>query len=114
MTKEMIEMLEQFELRYDEINESPRDNEIKSIRMAALMTDMETAFQIPILGVERIEAFKRAFPEVLSFYREVSFARAIWKEVNLMDKLPALLFTASSLSFAMFILIILVCIVNFF
>ena len=77
MTKEMIVMLEQFENRYDDIKGSPRDNEIKTLRMSALMTDMETAFQIPIYGIERIEAFKRAFPEVFSFYREVSYARAI-------------------------------------
>lgn len=77
MTTEMIEMLEQFENRFDEINESPRNDDIKSIRMSALMTDMEVAFQIPIYGVERIEAFKRAFPGIIEFYREVSIARAL-------------------------------------
>lgn len=77
MTTEMIEMLEQFENRFDEIQETPINDEIKSVRMSALKTDMETAFQIPIYGVERIEAFKRAFPGIIEFYREVSFAGAI-------------------------------------
>ncbi len=77
MTTEMIEKLEQFENRFDEIQETPVNDEIKSVRMAALKTDMETAFQIPIYGVERIEAFKRAFPGIIEFYREVSFAGAI-------------------------------------
>ena len=77
MTTEMIEMLKQFENRFDEIHETPINDEIKSIRMAALKTDMETAFQIPVYGVERIEAFKRAFPGIIELYREVIFAGAI-------------------------------------
>ncbi len=77
MTTEMIEMLEQFENRFDEIQETPVNKDIKSVRMSALMTDMEIAFQIPIYGLERIEAFKRAFPGIIEFYREVSFARAL-------------------------------------
>lgn len=77
MTMEMIVMLEQFELRYDDIRETPGDGDIQLVRMEALKTDMETAFQIPLTGMVRIEAFKRAFPEVFNFYREVSYAKAI-------------------------------------
>lgn len=75
MTLEMQQMLIKFKRRFEEIKESKRDSDIKSIRMAALMTDMENAFQIPIYGAERIAAFRRAFPGVIEFYREVSFAR---------------------------------------
>lgn len=75
MNKEMQQKLIKFKQRFEEINESKRDSNIKSIRMAALMTDMEVAFQMPLYGAERIAAFKRAFPGVVEFYREVSFAR---------------------------------------
>lgn len=76
MTKEMQQMLIRFKQRFDDI-QSAKDIEIKRIRAEALMTDMENAFQIPIFGADRIQAFNFAFPEVLKFYREVSLARAL-------------------------------------
>lgn len=75
MNKEMQQKLIKFKQRFEDIQKSKRDDDIKSIRMAALMTDMEVAFQMPLYGAERIAAFKRAFPGVVEFYREVSFAR---------------------------------------
>lgn len=75
MTTEMKETLEQFKERFEDIKNAKRDSYIKSVRMSALMTDMENVFQIPIYGRERVAAFKRSFPEVIDFYREVSLAR---------------------------------------
>lgn len=75
MTKEMQQMLIKFKQRFEDIQASKRDRYIRSVRMGALMTDMEIAFQMPMYGAERIAAFKRAFPGVVEFYREVSLAR---------------------------------------
>lgn len=75
MTKEMQQMLIKFKQRFEDIQSSKRDRYIRSVRMGALMTDMENAFQMPMYGAERIAAFKRAFPGVVEFYREVSFSR---------------------------------------
>lgn len=75
MTKEMQQMLIIFKQRFEDIKGAPRDSNIKSMRMAALMTDMENSFDIPRYGADRIAAFKRAFPGIIEFYREVSFAR---------------------------------------
>ncbi|WP_112181401.1 hypothetical protein [Paraliobacillus zengyii] len=64
------DVLNKFKGRFEEIKQV-KDDYIKSIRLAALMTDMEYVFRIPLLGAERITAFKRSFPEIMSLYQEV-------------------------------------------
>ncbi|WP_117161316.1 hypothetical protein [Paraliobacillus sp. X-1268] len=68
------DMLSKFKDRFEEIKEV-KDDYLKSIRLGALMTDMEYAFRIPLLGAERIAAYKRSFPEIMSLYLEASYAR---------------------------------------
>lgn len=75
MPIEMQQMLIKFKQRFEDIQNAKRDSYIRSVRMGALMTDMEVAFQMPMYGANRIAAFKRAFPGVIEFYREVSSAR---------------------------------------
>lgn len=74
MTQEMIQALEGFQKRFKEIirtNSDKHDKYIQSVRLSALVTDLEAVFQIPTQGMERIEAFKRAFPDVFNFYKNV-------------------------------------------
>lgn len=66
--------LETFSERFDEIKVC-KDTKIKGYRLAALMTDMESVFDIPLQGHLRIEAFKVAFPDVWSLYKTVSDER---------------------------------------
>lgn len=68
------EMLDQHQERFKEIKQV-KDETIKGYRLVALMTDMERAYQIPLIGVLRIEAFKQAFPDVMVLYKQVSEAR---------------------------------------
>ncbi|UOQ85663.1 hypothetical protein [Gracilibacillus salinarum] len=63
-----------FQERFKEIQGIEDDN-IKSIRLAALMTDMESAYEFPMVGPLRIAAFKQSFPGVMKLYKEVSQAR---------------------------------------
>lgn len=71
MTREMLQTLEGFQKRFKEINHFNQSDHLKSVRLSALVTDLECAFQIPKKGIERIEAFKRAFPDVFNFYKNV-------------------------------------------
>lgn len=71
MTQEMTQTLESFQKRFKEIVQFNQDKYLQSVRLSALVTDLETVFQIPLQGMERIEAFKRAFPEVFNFYKNV-------------------------------------------
>jgi hypothetical protein len=77
MTNLVVEssVLDQFKQRFEEIKNSKSDNYIKNVRFAALMTDMEGVCRIPMFGADRIAAFKRAYPEEMKLYREVSLAR---------------------------------------
>ncbi|QGH35170.1 hypothetical protein GI584_14435 [Gracilibacillus salitolerans] len=68
------ETLDRFKERFEEIREV-KDNEIKTIRLAALMTDMESAYDIPLVGPLRIAAFNQSFSEVMELYKQVSQAR---------------------------------------
>lgn len=68
------ETLNGFKERFEEIKEV-KDNEIKTIRLAALMTDMEAAYDIPLVGTLRIAAFNQSFPKVMELYKQVSQAR---------------------------------------
>lgn len=73
-TLSMEEMLELHQERFEEIKQC-EDEDIKDLRLGALMTDMEQAYGIPIVGVLRIEAFKQAYPNVMKLYKQVSYAR---------------------------------------
>jgi hypothetical protein len=68
------ETLAGFQERFEEIK-GVKDNEIKTIRLAALMTDMESAYDIPLVGPLRIAAFNQSFPELMQLYKQVSQAR---------------------------------------
>ncbi|WP_017470660.1 hypothetical protein [Amphibacillus jilinensis] len=67
-------MLTKHQERYEEIIQC-ENSTIKGYRLVALMTDMERAYQIPLIGVLRIEAFKQAYPDVMELYKQVSNAR---------------------------------------
>ncbi|WP_244380919.1 hypothetical protein [Saccharococcus caldoxylosilyticus] len=49
----------------------------RSILLAAIMTDMENEFRIPVLSMKRAE--EEVHPEVLQLYRKISDSRSIWK-----------------------------------
>lgn len=63
-------MIEQFKARYDDIM-SGEAGAMRDYRLAALMTDMDGAFNVPTLKDEQWES---ANPAVAEFYREVSQA----------------------------------------
>ena len=67
------DVLSKFKDRFEEIKQV-KDSNLQSIRMSGLMTDMENAYEIPMLGVLRIAAFKQAYPEVADLYQEVKEA----------------------------------------
>lgn len=66
-------MIEQFKARYDDIMAS-EDGAMRDYRLAALMTDMEGAFNVPTLKNDEWES---ANPAVADLYREVSKARGL-------------------------------------
>ncbi|WP_062322630.1 hypothetical protein [Halolactibacillus sp. JCM 19043] len=66
--------LEKFSERFDEVK-ACNDKKIKEYRLGALMTDMESVFDIPKQGHLRIEAFKVAFPDVWSLYKTITNER---------------------------------------
>jgi len=76
-TNTQLDPLQTFKQRFEEIKNSNIDDYLKSVRFAALMTDMEHVYSIPLIGTERITAFKRAYPEVMSLYRTVSHERRL-------------------------------------
>lgn len=66
-------MIEQFKARYDDIM-AGEAGAMRDYRLAALMTDMEGAFNVPTLKDEQWES---ANPAVADLYREVSHARGL-------------------------------------
>lgn len=60
--------------RFKEIIGSKAPDDIKDIRLANLMTDLEKAYRIPFL---RDEKFEREHPRLMAFYRKVSFSRKL-------------------------------------
>lgn len=66
-------MIEQFKARYDDIM-AGEDGAMRDYRLAALMTDMEGAFNVPTLKNDEWES---ANPAVAELYREVSKARGL-------------------------------------
>ncbi len=74
LTKEMQQKLIKFKQRFEDITSSD-NRSIKKIRLEALLTDLETAFQIPAVGAIRIQAFNHTFPEVSNLYRKVRQAQ---------------------------------------
>lgn len=66
-------MIEQFKARYDDIM-AGEAGAMRDYRLAALMTDMEGAFNVPTLKNDEWES---ANPAVADLYREVSKARGL-------------------------------------
>lgn len=62
--------------RLQEILSLPQSAQ-RDMRLANLMTDLEAAYQIPVIGKERIETFKEKHPHVMQLYRTVSAARSL-------------------------------------
>jgi hypothetical protein len=75
-TMTIQESLQRYKERYEEVmkvqNEHRRD-----VMLAAIMTDMENEFRIPVLSMKRAE--EEVHPEVLQLYRKISDSRSIWK-----------------------------------
>lgn len=63
--------------RFKEIVNSKQSDDHKAVRLATLMTDLEGAYQIPLFGKERIEAFEKVNPHVMQLYRTVSAERVL-------------------------------------
>jgi len=61
--------------RFKEIVDAKANNGIKSMRLSNLMTDLESAYNIPMVGKKRIELFEAIHPHVMQLYRTVSEAR---------------------------------------
>lgn len=71
MTKN--ETLTLFNRFLDIIKTKPSHN--RDMRLGNLMTDLEVAYQIPLVGKERIEAFKEEQPFVYGVYLAASRSR---------------------------------------
>ncbi|WLR50068.1 hypothetical protein LC040_12320 [Bacillus tianshenii] len=67
------EML-QYTKRFNEIVDSNAPKHIKGIRLSNLMTDLEMAYNIPML---RNKAFEKQQPFVMQLYCTVSLARPL-------------------------------------
>jgi 3'-phosphoadenosine 5'-phosphosulfate sulfotransferase len=67
----MANLLPAFHERFKEI-QNIKSVSVRNSRLTALMSDMEQTFGIPMI---RNEAYERNHPEIMSLYREVSFAR---------------------------------------
>lgn len=67
------EMLE-WTNRFNEILESKISNYFKNLRLAALMTDLEHSYEIPLLNDEDYNA---KYPFVIQLFTSVSNARTI-------------------------------------
>lgn len=65
--------IEQFKERFEEIN-SCSNERIRSLRLEALITDIESTFAIPKTNPIRIAAFKKGYPDVVSLHKKVSEA----------------------------------------
>ncbi|MET3507072.1 hypothetical protein [Halalkalibacter oceani] len=62
--------------RLKEITSSKLSHQ-RDVRLANLMTDLEAAYQIPLVGKERIERFKAEQPFAWRLYHAVSDARTL-------------------------------------
>lgn len=67
------EAVEGFRKRLDEVN-GIKDKKFRELRLSAILTDMESCFNIPI-GYAKREAFKIAYPGVMELYAEAANAR---------------------------------------
>jgi 3'-phosphoadenosine 5'-phosphosulfate sulfotransferase len=67
----MTNLLPAFKERFMEI-QNIKSVDVRNSRLTALMSDMEQTFGIPMI---RNDAYEKNHPEVMSLYREVSFAR---------------------------------------
>ena len=63
-----------FTKRFNEIVESDTSEQTKTSRLSILMTDLEQAYNIPMLNNEK---FNKENPFVIQLYRAVSEARTI-------------------------------------
>ena len=70
----MIMTLAQFNKRYGEIIHADLPNGEKNRRLAALMTEMEREFKIPVL---RNEAWEKENKAVIALYRKISMSRTL-------------------------------------
>ena len=66
--------LSQFNKRYEEIIHADLPNGEKNRRLAALMTEMEREFKIPVL---RNEAWEKENKAVIALYRKISMSRTL-------------------------------------
>lgn len=66
--------LAQFNKRYEEIIHADLPSGEKNRRLAALMTEMEREFRIPVL---RNEAWEKGNKEVIALYRKISISRTL-------------------------------------
>ena len=63
-----------FNKRYEEIIHADLPNGEKNRRLAALMTEMEREFKIPVL---RNEAWEKENKAVIALYRKISMSRTL-------------------------------------
>ncbi|MEK4031363.1 hypothetical protein MKZ02_23085 [Pseudobacillus sp. FSL P4-0506] len=66
--------LEEYNQRYETIIQGNFSDEQKDEMLASLMTEMEQAFDIPIL---RDEAWEAANKDVVALYRKVTMSRKL-------------------------------------
>lgn len=70
---EVTKELEKFEERFEDITEWSKTSEYRETeRLSELMTEMERAFQIPLLNDEK---YNKNNSEVILLYRRISEAR---------------------------------------
>lgn len=74
MREEDKKNLEALQERFTEIK-ACQNRKIRGDRLDGLLTDMESAFDIPRRGHLRIEAFKIAFPDIWSLYKTITNER---------------------------------------
>ncbi|WP_371069111.1 hypothetical protein [Sediminibacillus sp. JSM 1682029] len=63
--------------RFNEIMASKAPQDIKDVRLASLMDDLEAAYQIPLISGKRLADFEANHPELMQLYRTVSLARSL-------------------------------------
>ncbi|WJQ02173.1 hypothetical protein QT234_18190 (plasmid) [Geobacillus stearothermophilus] len=65
-------MLSQFQKRYEDIMSGDMSRQERNRRLAALMTEMEQVFQIPLV---RNEEWERRHKAIIALYRKISLSR---------------------------------------
>lgn len=68
------ENLQKHRVRFDEIMEC-QNKQLRKMRLEGLENDMQACYDIPTVGMIKISAFAKSFPNVYELFTQVKCAR---------------------------------------